>query len=813
MTLLIRAQVASAAHDVVPSWPLDSFIAVNPLAGSESHPFGSVPTPGVAFTRSPSDYLADLHRNRITMDSLQTALVRRVPALRENVTLGAQTMAASAIAAIDMTLIPDATAPAPSVTATAVDEYLSTWIAAYLNPDPLWAMPHRERGFYAAWRMLAVADPALPRRARRTIARSPEQPEVALAQAVDALGGSEDPARLLRSHLAALPGWVGHIKWRAEKVGDIDLTSYLAVRLAVISALGADASAPSAPTAEVTDDVWSRAQRVAEALGTPDAQTVATVARVLAEHPSTEHALTWQAAYEETYRSALLASLASTGAAPERPEVQVVMCIDPRSEGMRRQLELDETVETYGFAGFFGVPIRFSRHAARRGVDALPALLAPRHHVTERPRDEALAKRSMSARRGRDAVRRALHAADAATATPFAFAETAGWFYGARTGLRTLAPGLYARIGRALSASRFDAASDVTVADTFALDERVALAEAGVRMMGLDRFAPLVVLAGHGSRSTNNLYESALDCGACGGNPGAANARAAASIFNDRDVRAALELRGIRIPDDAFFVAAEHNTVSDTVQLLDEHLIPPSHAGRVEQFIALQRDAAARLVAERAQSLPGGPSRRPITTVARARRRAHDWAEVYPELGLIGNAGMIIAPRELTRGVDLSRRVFLHSYRPAMDPDGTALETVMTAPVIVAQWINHQYYFSSLNPETLGAGTKTIHNAIGTAGVLSGQSGDLRRGLPWQSVGFGRDLLHEPMRLSVIVQAPLERVGRIVSSNQVLRNLLDNDWISLTARRDSETPWQRYTPYGWAPVSSASTNPSEGTHQ
>jgi len=163
----------------------------------------------------------------------------------------------------------------------------------------------------------------------------------------------------------------------------------------------------------------------------------------------------------------------------------------------------------------------------------------------------------------------------------------------------------------------------------------------------------------------------------------------------------------------------------------------------------------------------------------------------------------------MTRNVDLQRRVFLHSYRPHLDPDGSALESIMTAPLVVAQWINHQYYFSTVDPDRWGAGTKTIHNVIGTIGVLSGQVGDLRQGLPLQSVRFGSQLLHEPMRLSVIIQAPLERVGTIVSRNQTLRHLFDNHWITLTARDDDHSPWYRYSTYGWTPITSP-TPPEQG---
>lgn len=204
---------------------------------------------------------------------------------------------------------------------------------------------------------------------------------------------------------------------------------------------------------------------------------------------------------------------------------------------------------------------------------------------------------------------------------------------------------------------------------------------------------------------------------------------------------------------------------------------------------------------ERAADLPGG---RPQHSVARLRACAHDWAEVYPELGLSGNGAMIIGPREITTGVNLRRRVFLQSYRAELDPDGTGLETIVTAPLVVAQWISHQYYFSTLNPDTLGAGTKTIHNAIGGIGVLAGHSGDLRRGLPRHSVAVavGDTLLHEPLRLSVIIQAPLEQIGDTVSRNQVVRDPFDNNWITLTA---PHAPWHRHTPNGWKKITQPMT--------
>lgn len=812
MSLILRAHVASAAQNIVPGWPVDSFIAVNPLAGHEPDPFHTVAAPNVAITREHPAYLEDLRAGRITQADLAQAISERIPGLpRVTISVAGQAVSAVRVAVLDMTTAqtdPLGT-PAPSAPSRStewLDEYLAGWLPAYLTPDPLWPMPHKHEGFFGAWRRLARRDPCLPRSARRTLGEVPAPADAALGWALEQLAVAPELIRsTLAQELEHLPGWVGYIKWRAQKHGDIDLTSYLAIRFVLRTLLTIPLTPP--PTAALADEralLWQRAEQLAALLSErPTRQEIAAVARVITHHPADEHRFTWQKAYELNYRNSLIPLLGSTTApVGARPKLQVVMCIDPRSEGMRRHLECADGVETFGFAGFFGVPVRFARYGARGSIDSLPALLTPRHTLTERPADPASARGHTTRARARDAVRQAAHIADAGTATPFAFAEITGWFYGATSILRTFTPTLHRGMLGALNRAD-QLTSSVAVADAFTLEERAGIAETALRMMGQVDFAPLVVLAGHSSESANNLYQSALDCGACGGNPGAANARAAAAIFNDPDVKAVLLQRGINIPEETVFVAADHNTTRDTITLLDRHLIPDSHRSLIAELEHLQRAAAKRLLKERAMDLPGARKRH---SASRVRARAYDWAEVYPELGLAGNAAMIIGPRALSRGVDLGRRVFLHSYDTALDPDGTALETIMTAPLVVAQWINHQYYFSALNPNTLGAGTKTIHNAISTIGVLSGQAGDLRRGLPWQSVGVGAKLFHEPMRLTVIIQAPLDRVGDIISRNQVLRNLLDNDWITLTARTHTHTPWYRYSSHGWKPTSA----PMEG---
>jgi uncharacterized protein YbcC (UPF0753/DUF2309 family) len=281
----------------------------------------------------------------------------------------------------------------------------------------------------------------------------------------------------------------------------------------------------------------------------------------------------------------------------------------------------------------------------------------------------------------------------------------------------------------------------------------------------------------------------------------------AAAILNDPEVRNRLADRGIHLSPDTWVVAAEHETTSDVVTILDPHLVP---AGFAEPLAALERDlatAGAGASAERARRLPGDPRR--------VRERGADWAQVRPEWGLAGNAAFIAAPRSVTAGVDLASRSFLHSYDATTDPDGVALETILTAPLVVAQWISCQYYFSTVDPEVFGAGDKMLHNPIGGVGVILGDGGDLAVGLPSQSVSIGDRMVHEPLRLLALVQAPLEMIDAIVARNPGLRDLVGNEWIHIAARNGADEPWALRSPAGpwtvWQPADTDDAGPSTTT--
>ncbi len=113
--------------------------------------------------------------------------------------------------------------------------------------------------------------------------------------------------------------------------------------------------------------------------------------------------------------------------------------------------------------------------------------------------------------------------------------------------------------------------------------------------------------------------------------------------------------------------------------------------------------------------------------------------------------------------------------------DFSVLELIMTAPVVVASWISLQYYGSTVTPEIFGSGNKLLHNVTGGIGVIEGNGGVLRAGLPWQSVHDGERYVHDPLRLSVCIEAPREAMTDILKRHDGVRALFDNRWLHLFA--------------------------------
>jgi len=837
----LRSEIRLAARVIPTHYPVETFIAVNPLAGLESMPFEQAVQRagdlyGVGGVLDEAAYRDLYRRGRITDADLDAALRLRYPALLDGpaVRMAARAVTPAELLRADM--LTGSTAPNPlrrNVTraeqtmpqiADQIDAQTAKWCTTYFgSPAADWPMPGRHEGFYRAWRALAAGDRAVNRKARLALRNVPTRADDAALEALERLGVPEgERIAYLQAHLTRLPGWAAHVHWSADRAAGVDLLDYLAMRLTyealLLSPSGSDARSGPAPAAQLPiPSARERAAALARAWGQTDLSDsdVTAAARVLSALPVTARNMVWQQAYEAHYRDDLLRSMA-TGTpirTDRRPHAQLVCCIDTRSEGLRRHFESLGEYQTLGFAGFFAVAIRFTGLLGGAPDDLCPVLIRPEHEVRESPAPGAqrAARRLRSGSALMAGAEEAFHAAKEAPIGPFALAEAGGWAAAPWAAAKTLTPSYTGSLRRRLRDRLAPPAPTVlSINHTVDLAQRALFAEVALKTMGLTGgFARLVVLCGHGSTTENNPYQASLDCGACGGQPGGPNARTAAAILNDVDVRAELRSVGIAIPDDTWFLAAQHDTATDQVGVLDAHLVPADHRPDVYRLIADLSTAGTALAAERCPDLPGGPA---TPSPARASRhvasRSADWAQVFPEWGLVGNAAFVVAPRDVTAGLDLQRRVFLHSYEAAVDADGSALETILTAPMVVAQWINCQYYFSTVAPEMFGAGTKTIHNVVGGVGVLAGHGGDLQLGLPLQSIAAGRSVGHEPLRLLTVVQAPLQRIDMVIDRNPVLQHLFGNDWVGLAARDHPDQAWQRWTRNGWRTWEITPANPA-----
>jgi hypothetical protein len=332
----------------------------------------------------------------------------------------------------------------------------------------------------------------------------------------------------------------------------------------------------------------------------------------------------------------------------------------------------------------------------------------------------------------------------------------------------------------------------------FAPADQIALAAGALKNMGLvANFAKVVLICGHGSATKNNPYGTALDCGACGGHAGDANARVAADILNQPAVREGLKSQGILIPAETSFIAGLHNTTTDEVLIYEDDALSTDQIAELAEIKTWLAAASKKARRERAASLGlGGVTDAELDEKIFARSR--DWAQVRPEWGLAGNAAFIAAPRERTRGLNLGGRTFLHNYNANLDADKSTLELILSAPMVVASWINLQYYGSTVDNRMFGSGNKVLHNVVGTFGVWQGNGGDLQAGLPLQSIYDGERLMHEPLRLSVFVEATQLDIEKILAKHAGVRELIENGWVHLFAMENGGKEIYRFIGHRFA---------------
>jgi len=825
----IEEAIKDACQRVAPAWPLANFIAVNPLQGFESEEFKEavqvakkmfhakgLPDLEYFYEQfrsgriTSNDLVASLKsvNSEVSVENLMKLMVER--ASQDGVEKSRETLGDVFLLLSEWSDQLYGTKLYPLMQGE-----VTKWASAFFDRgEAAWSMPGREKGFYLAWKDLVVLEKGVELAGLdgfcQYVTQLPSNPEKAVEVMLKDLGvPNEQWTDYLIRHLAATPGWSGLFLLRGsedqfhrgqEKFAR--LIEYLAVRLAY-------------------DTVGTlRTFGKAEAGSSWEAMLKLAVRRLpQGENPLNQEpqsGLIWLDAFERNYRNRLLSQLANASiqrgafelVPQKRPKAQAVFCIDVRSEAFRRNLEQKGHFDTYGFAGFFAVPLAHQEFGSDEPSSQCPVLIRPKYLVGEEPVEgsERLATRTLNHKDSVKALEEALFEVKNTSVSPFALVETFGGFGLLEMFSRSFSPKLKKAIGNILAKIFVPSVQTrpVLKADSHRThahyhvgipsEDQIAIAENSLRIMGLlNNFGRLVLLCGHGSTTTNNAYATALDCGACGGHRGAPNARVAAKIFNDQKVRNALELKGISIPADTVFIAGEHNTATDEIVILDEETIPSTHSSDLATLKLDLKAAGEALNLERTKRFDN-----PKSSAEEAKneviRRSTDWSEARPEWGLAGNAAFIVAKRDLTKNLDLKSRTFLHSYDWKADNEGKALEVIMTAPMVVAEWINTQYYFSSVDNEVFGSGSKVIHNVVGKLGVMQGNVSDLKIGLPLQSVSSGSQLVHEPMRLLVVIEAPKDRVEAIVGKHESVRKLVVNEWIRLVVLDPNDRLFYRYSP-------------------
>jgi uncharacterized protein YbcC (UPF0753/DUF2309 family) len=740
----LQDKITQAAHVIGKTWPLYSFVTANPLSGYEGLPF--LEAIEQAGNLLDACLLPEAHvfrkaweENKIGEDEIKKLLYEA----------GKKQSPEHYLAEMEAHPIVEHLNENHEL-----DRLTVKWLSLFMDEGmAAWPMPFKEMGFYTAWRKLIIYDEDIKDSLNEPIPKSPEE---ALTLAL-ANFDEKDYVKIFERHLAALPGWAGFVKYRVENDSiwndeyPVNLLEFLAVRL------------------------WmARCLKVSILPKLPQRK----------DHSLLELKYVWLKAWELTWQNRFFKRIKRSSAQwnerkASKPDAQFVFCLDSRSELLRRLLEKCGNYETFGSAGAFGLPMNYRNPENGLVNKSSPAMLPSKYMVHEAPapNQEKNVQEYKKAGKRIGAYKYFLKRMKNILPSAFGYVEGSGFYYSVFMLLRIFKPNMADRLMlrhhkgyENIYEPHICAIDQKDSLEEIPLNEKVSLVKGVFDSCGWRTFAPLVVFTGHASHSANNPYASSLDCGACAGNPGKRNARALARLANSKEVRKQLCEHGIEIPEGTIFIAAEHITSSDDVQLFDSQ-VPESHHKILHQLRKDLLEVKKNMTKERLNE--------PQNAVALAKIKSNSWSEARPEWGLSGHAGYVIGPRSLTINGEFSD-CFLSSYDWRIDKDGSILKGIMQGPLLVCQWISNHYYFATVDNEVFGGGSKITLNITGKYGTVQGNGSDLKMGLPLQSLLKTDDeVFHNPIRLSTLIQAPRSFITKILASDEKLKSLLDNGWIHL----------------------------------
>jgi len=737
--------IDEASKIIGKTWPLYAFVTSNPLSGYENFHFNKATNQAQGLSGNKMYPDANVYKSAWTQGDIDDKVLNKL--------LAEHHIDDSPLVCLEKM---QKTAFKRSKNKNhKLDSIVAKWLMAFLDEGLAeWEMPVKDKGFFKAWRSLANYDGQIDKTLLADIPQDSFETLDFILKDFD----KDDQLKIIKSHITALPGWTGYIKYRIEEDSvwqqqySITLEDYLAVRLSVAKLINADVLPEDNQFAET--------------------ENVNTLQYIFLK--------AWEKSFQNKLSKELSQEIENIDNQNDKtPDAQFVFCIDSRSELIRRHVESKGNYETFGYAGFFGIAMDYRTITEDLNIKSCPPILNSAYKVAEVPKNKGNEKfQQFELKEDKKAFKNYfLRRMKNMLPSAFGYVEGSGFFYGISLLLRTLIPQyLY-------NSKKKESQSHESLCDThidhkndnnkLSLKEKTAIVKSAFQLTGWQNFAELIVFAGHGGHSRNNPYASSLDCGACAGSPGRHNARMLATLANDKAVRQALVKDGFDIPETTLFIGAEHNTTTDEIVLFDSH-VPTSHQEKLQKLKSDLDFAQETATQERLNKNQN--------SVRTAYQKTNDWSETRPEWGLAKNNAFIIGSRDLTKNTNLKGHCFLHSYNWKSDETGAALEGIMQGPMVVTQWINNHYYFSTVDNENYGGGSKIFHNVTGKFGVVMGNGSDLKTGLPLQSVNeTDEKLYHIPLRLSVFIHAPKDIIQQILEKNEHLQSLLDNQWIYLLA--------------------------------
>lgn len=487
----------------------------------------------------------------------------------------------------------------------------------------------------------------------------------------------------------------------------------------------------------------------------------------------------WHESLEWTHHDAVLAALSQrpneSGTSRQQHSFQALFCIDDRECSIRRHLEIsDPQCLTYGTPGFFGVAFYYQPEGGKFHTKMCPAPVTPTHLIKEMGSSIRIKKDAHFSKRSHQ------------LAQGWIISQTLGFWSAFKLFINIFRPTLSPATAASFLHMDRNAKLTVECKDPehkhkglqigFTVPEMADRVEGLLRSIGLIQdFAPIVYLVGHGASSTNNPHYAAYDCGACSGRPGSVNARVASYMANHPQVRQILAERGLIIPASVRFVGAMHDTTRDEIEFYDveelDSLAKEKHLTN-EGYFHQALDMNAKERSRRLDLVHSNANPKKVHEVML--KRSVSLFEPRPELNHTTNSLCIIGRRNLTQKVFLDRRAFLNSYNYALDPEGKYLLGIVRAAAPVCGGINLEYFFSRVDNQKLGAGSKLPHNVMGLIGVANGVDGDLRPGLPSQMIE-----LHDPVRLMILIEHFPDVVLKTIQIQPETYEWFANEWVKL----------------------------------